>query len=56
EVPPAGAPAVGETFVGRAASAPAGGTSTRDLVLAGLAGAAIALAGVALGARIGRRR
>ncbi|QKE85651.1 carbon monoxide dehydrogenase subunit G [Arthrobacter sp. NEB 688] len=53
---------VGTTFVGRAASAPAGGgagggaASARDLVLAGMAGAVVALVGVALGARIGRTR
>ncbi len=49
-----GTPAVGTTFTGRAA-APAA-TSTRDLVLAAVAGGLLALAGVALGARIGRRR
>ncbi len=54
---PAEAP-VGTTFVGRsAAAAPvAAPTSTRDLVLAGLAGGLLVLAGVALGARIGGRR
>ncbi|WP_299443300.1 carbon monoxide dehydrogenase subunit G [uncultured Phycicoccus sp.] len=51
---PAGTPAVGETFTGRAAAAPA--ASTRDLVVAALAGGLLALAGVALGARIARRR
>ncbi len=50
-----GTPAVGTTFTGRAAAAPAA-TSTRDLVLAAVAGGLLALAGVALGARIGRRR
>jgi carbon monoxide dehydrogenase subunit G len=54
---PGGTPAVGQTFTGRAALAgPTPSTSTRDLVLAGLAGGLLALAGVALGARIGRRR
>jgi hypothetical protein len=52
----AGTPAVGTTFTGRAAAAPAAPTSTRDLVLAAVAGGLLALAGVALGARIGRRR
>jgi carbon monoxide dehydrogenase subunit G len=47
-------PPVGATFSGRPATAPP--TSTRDLVLAALAGGLLALAGVALGARIGRRR
>lgn len=44
-------------FAGRAAAtAPSGGgTSPRDLVLAAVAGGLLALAGVALGARIGRR-
>lgn len=52
---PAGTPAVGETFTGRAATtAPA--TTTRDLVVAAVAGGLLALAGVALGARIARRR
>ncbi len=65
-IPPSGVPAtgvgapaeapVGTTFVGRSAgaaraTAPA---SARDLVLAGLAGGLLVLAGVALGARIGR--
>ncbi len=49
-----GTPAVGTTFTGKAV-APAAPTSTRDLVLAALAGGVIALAGVALGARIARR-
>jgi carbon monoxide dehydrogenase subunit G len=52
----AGTPEVGTTFTGRAAAAPAAPTSTRDLVLAAVAGGLLALAGVALGARIGRRR
>lgn len=54
--PAAGTPAVGTTFTGKAAAAPAAPTSTRDLVLAAVAGGLLALAGVALGARIGRRR
>jgi carbon monoxide dehydrogenase subunit G len=53
--PAAGTPAVGETFTGRAAAAPAA-RSSRDLVLAAVAGGLLALAGVALGARIGRNR
>ena len=52
---PAGTPAVGETFTGRAATA-APAASTRDLVVAAVAGGLLALAGVALGARIARRR
>ncbi len=55
-VPAAGTPAVGTTFTGKAAAAPAAPTPTRDLVLAAVAGGLLALAGVALGARIGRRR
>jgi carbon monoxide dehydrogenase subunit G len=54
--PAAGTPAVGTTFTGKAAAAPAAPPSTRDLVVAALAGGLLALAGVALGARIGRRR
>lgn len=50
-----GTPAVGETFTGRAAAAPTA-RSSRDLVLAAVAGGLLALAGVALGARIGRNR
>jgi carbon monoxide dehydrogenase subunit G len=50
-----GTPSVGTTFTGKAAAAPAA-TSTRDLVIAAVAGGLLALAGVALGARIGRRR
>jgi carbon monoxide dehydrogenase subunit G len=53
--PALGTPAAGTTFTGRVAAAPSA-TPTRDLVLAALAGGVIALAGVALGARIGRRR
>ena len=51
-----GTPAVGTTFTGRAAPSAAAATSTRDLVVAALAGGLLALAGVALGARIARRR
>lgn len=51
-----GTPAVGTTFTGRAAAAPPAPTSTRDLLIAAVAGGLLALAGVALGARIGRRR
>lgn len=51
-----GTPAVGTTFTGRAAPSAAAPTSTRDLVVAALAGGLLALAGVALGARIARRR
>ncbi len=52
----AGTPAVGTTFTGKAAAAPAAPASTRDLLIAAVAGGLLALAGVALGARIGRRR
>ncbi|QIM21578.1 carbon monoxide dehydrogenase subunit G [Phycicoccus sp. HDW14] len=48
------APAVGTTFTGRAAG-PAASTSARDLVVAAVAGGLLALAGVALGWRLGRR-
>ncbi len=54
--PAAGTTAVGTTFTGKAAAAPAAPASTRDLLVAALAGGLLALAGVALGARIGRRR
>jgi uncharacterized protein len=47
-------PAVGTTFTGRAAAPPAS-TGARDLVVAALAGGLLALAGVALGWRLGRR-
>jgi carbon monoxide dehydrogenase subunit G len=53
--PAAGTSAVGTTFTGKAAAAPAAPASTRDLIVAALAGGLLALAGVALGARIGRR-
>ena len=52
----AGTPAVGTTFTGKAAAGPAAPASTRDLLIAAVAGGLLALAGVALGARIGRRR
>ncbi len=52
---PSAGPAVCTTFTGRAAAAPAAGTSPRDLVVAALAGGLLALAGVALGWRLGRR-
>lgn len=48
------APAVGTTFTGRAA-APSASTGARDLVVAAVAGGLLALAGVALGWRLGRR-
>ncbi|MBM6402048.1 SRPBCC family protein [Phycicoccus sonneratiae] len=52
----AGSPtAVGTTFAGRAATPPGGATGGRDLVLAAVAGGLLALAGVALGWRLGRR-
>lgn len=50
---PTGAP-TGTTYAGRAAGAPAP-TPGRDLVVAALAGGLLALAGVALGWRLGRR-
>ncbi len=53
---PVAPPWAGTTFPGRAASAATAPSSTRDLVLAAVAGGLLALAGVALGARIARRR
>lgn len=46
--------AVGTTFTGRAA-APSASSGARDLVVAAVAGGLLALAGVALGWRLGRR-